>query len=94
MARPLVSVWTPACNDADHELTALNSALNQSYDNLAILVGDDAYYCGEIAPNYDEAGVLRDLDGSSEAGLDYAKAGILIKAIPTPEKAHQPLVSI
>jgi len=37
------------------------------------------YYCGELSRNYDEEGVLRDLDGSFEAGIDAAKAGTLLR---------------
>jgi hypothetical protein len=48
----------------------------------------NVYYCGEVARNYDD-GVLRDLDGSFEAGLDYAFAGFLIKAMPTPPMVHR-----
>ena len=33
--------------------------------------------------------MLRDLDGSFEAGLDLAKAGILIKADPRQGDAHR-----
>lgn len=39
----------------------------------------NVYYCGEIARNFED-GVLRDLDGSFEAGLDFAKSGVLIRA--------------
>lgn len=49
----------------------------------------DVYYCGEIARNFED-GVLRDLDGSFEAGLDFAKAGILIRnAFPGLGVAHR-----
>lgn len=40
----------------------------------------NVYYCGEIARNFED-GVLRDLDGSFEAGLDFAKAGVLIRNV-------------
>ena len=39
----------------------------------------NVYYCGEIARNFED-GVLRDLDGSFEAGLDFAKSGVIIRA--------------
>ncbi len=49
----------------------------------------NVYYCGEIARNYED-GVLRDLDGSFEAGLDFAKSGILMKnAFPGLGVAHR-----
>lgn len=48
----------------------------------------DVYYCGEIARNYED-GVLRDLDGSFESGLDYAKAGLLVAARPKAGVAHR-----
>jgi len=55
----------------------------------------NVYYCGEIARNYED-GVLRNLDGSfeagygsSEAGWDIAKAGELIRAFPVARDAHR-----
>jgi len=48
----------------------------------------NVYYCGEIARNYED-GVLRDLDGSFEAGLDYAKSGELIRIAPAPGDVHR-----
>ncbi len=58
------------------------------YEYEAVEVTDDwfaqdslsnVYYCGEIARNFED-GVLRDLDGSFEAGLDLAKSGVIIRA--------------
>ena len=48
----------------------------------------DVYYCGEVSRNYED-GVLRDLDGSFEAGLELAKAGHLIRAHPVAGDAHR-----
>jgi hypothetical protein len=39
------------------------------------------WYMGEIAQNFED-GQLTDLDGSWESGVNGAKAGILIKAMP------------
>lgn len=49
---------------------------------------NNVYYCGEISRNFED-GALVDLDGSFEAGKDFAKAGILIKAAPTIDEAHR-----
>ena len=52
---------------------------------------DDAgtvYYCGEVSRNFED-GVLRSLEGSFEAGLDFAKAGVLIRAFPAVGDAHR-----
>jgi hypothetical protein len=58
------------------------------YEYEAVEVTDDwfaqdtmsnVYYCGEIARNFED-GILRDLDGSFEAGLDFAKSGVIIRA--------------
>jgi hypothetical protein len=57
-------------------------------DLFAINTFGDVVYCGEVSRNYED-GILRDLDGSFESGIDYAKAGYLIKAIPTPPFAHR-----
>jgi len=48
----------------------------------------NVYYCGEISRNYED-GVLRDIDGSFEAGIEYAKAGTLIQVAPVPGEAHR-----
>ena len=41
----------------------------------------DVYYCGEISQNFED-GYLTDLDGSFVSGVEYAKAGRLIRAAP------------
>ena len=48
----------------------------------------NVYYCGEISRNFED-GLLRDIDGSFEAGLDFAKAGELIRAFPAAGEAHR-----
>lgn len=48
----------------------------------------NVYYCGELSRNFED-GVLRDLDGSFEAGRDFAKAGVLIRAFPVAGDAHR-----
>ena len=45
-------------------------------------------YCGEVSRNFED-GVLRDLEGSFESGIEYAKAGFLIKAAPVVGEAHR-----
>lgn len=42
----------------------------------------NVYYCGELSRNFED-GLLVDIDGSFEAGVEYAKAGTLVRAIPT-----------
>ena len=49
----------------------------------------NVYYCGEVARNFED-GVLRDLDGSFEAGIEFAKSGILMmNAFPGTGIAHR-----
>ena len=48
----------------------------------------NVYYCGEVAQNFED-GVLRDLDGSFESGLDLAKGGLLTAAAPFPGQIHR-----
>lgn len=48
----------------------------------------DAYYCGELSRNFED-GLLDNLDGSFEAGKEFAKAGTLIKAFPMVGDAHR-----
>ena len=50
--------------------------------------GENVYYCGELARNFDE-GILRDLDGSFEAGRDLAEGGALTLAAPAPGVTHR-----
>ncbi len=68
------------------------------YEYEAVEVTDDwfaqdsmsnVYYCGEVARNFED-GVLRDLDGSFEAGLDFAKSGVIIRSVfPGMGVAHR-----
>ena len=48
----------------------------------------NVYYCGEVAQNFED-GVLRDLDGSFESGLDLAKGGLLTAAMPGLGQTHR-----
>ncbi len=51
-------------------------------------VSGNVYYCGELSRNYED-GLLTDLDGSFEAGRDYAKGGLLVMAYPEIGLAHR-----
>ena len=46
------------------------------------------YYCGEISREFED-GFLSELEGSFLSGVEFAKAGILIKANPEPGDAHR-----
>lgn len=48
----------------------------------------NVYYCGEVSRNFED-GILRDIEGSFEAGLDFASAGQLIRAFPVAGEAHR-----
>lgn len=48
----------------------------------------NVYYCGEISRNFED-GTLRDIEGSFEAGRDFAQAGELIRAFPAAGGAHR-----
>ncbi|CAN5330979.1 hypothetical protein BH24PSE2_BH24PSE2_24820 [soil metagenome] len=48
----------------------------------------NVYYCGELSRNFED-GTLDNLDGSFEAGKDFAKAGVLIKASPMVGDAYR-----
>jgi len=56
-------------------------AVEVTDDWFAQTVSGDVVYCGEVSRNYED-GVLRDLDGSFEAGLDFAKSGFLVLETP------------
>ena len=51
-------------------------------DNFAQDETGIVYYCGEISRNFED-GYLDNLDGSFFSGIDYAKAGILMRQYPT-----------
>jgi hypothetical protein len=42
----------------------------------------DIYYCAEVTRSFDDGGILRDLEGSWQSGLDFGKGGLLIRAAP------------
>lgn len=63
-------------------------AVEVTDDYYALAVNGDVHYCGEVARNFED-GILVDLDGSFEAGRDYAKSGVLIKAQPFAGDAHR-----
>ncbi len=63
-------------------------AVEVTDDWFAQTVGGDVVYCGEVARNFED-GILRDLDGSFEAGLDYAKSGYLTLNTPVWGLAHR-----
>lgn len=63
-------------------------AVEVTDDLYAQEISGDVYYCGELARNYED-GVLRDLDGSFEAGMNFAKSGVLIKAAPQVGDVHR-----
>lgn len=51
-------------------------------------VDGNVYYCGEAVRNYEDE-VIVNVDGSFEAGKDYAMAGTLVRAMPVPGQAHR-----
>ena len=57
-------------------------------DLFALTTNGDVIYCGEVSRNYED-GILRDLDGSFEAGIDYAKSGTLMLYTPIDGLAHR-----
>ena len=80
---------------ADVKVTAGNtgggvaySAVEVTDDWVAQERSGDLYYCGELSRNFENA-ILRDLDGSFEAGIDFAKSGLLIAAAPQADRAHR-----
>lgn len=63
-------------------------AVEVTDDWFAQTVQGDVVYCGEVARNFEDD-VLRDLDGSFEAGIDFAKSGVLIYKTPVWGTAHR-----
>jgi hypothetical protein len=63
-------------------------AVEVTDDWFAQTVNGDVVYCGELARNFED-GVLRELDGSFEAGMDFAKSGVLVHQTPVWGEAHR-----
>ncbi len=63
-------------------------AVEVTDDWFAQTVNGDVVYCGEVARNFED-GVLRDVDGSFEAGIDFAKSGFLVLQSPASGLAHR-----
>ena len=68
-------------------------AVEVTDDWFAQTVDGDVVYCGEVARNFED-GVLRDLDGSFEAGIDFAKSGFLVHKTPVWGEAHRQEISL
>ena len=64
------------------------SAVEVTDDWVAQGQSGDLYYCGELSLGYED-GILRNLDGSFEAGIEFAKSGLLIAAAPQVGRAHR-----
>lgn len=91
--REILGVSCRVVVDAEFEVEEVNGVveyrvLEVTDDWYAQDSTGNVYYCGELSRNFED-GVLRDLDGSFEAGRDFAKAGVLIRAFPTPGDAHR-----
>lgn len=56
------------------------TVLEATDDWYAQDINNNIYYCGELSRNFED-GVLTDLDGSFEAGKEYAKSGTLLRAM-------------
>jgi hypothetical protein len=63
-------------------------AVEATDDWFAQTVDGDVVYCGEVSRNYED-GALRDIDGSFEAGREFAKSGYLVWQAPVPGIAHR-----
>lgn len=62
--------------------------LEDTDDYYAQHLNGDVWYCGEKSRNYED-GELVDLEGSFEAGIDGAKAGIIMLANPQVGDAYR-----
>lgn len=87
MCRVVVDIVFEAAEDEDSGEIEYE-VVEATDDWFAQTVDGDVVYCGEIARNYED-GVLRDLDGSFEAGMDFAKSGFLILNTPVFGLAHR-----
>lgn len=87
MCRVVVDIVVETSQDEDTGEVEYE-AVEVTDDWFAQTVSGDVVYCGEIARNFED-GVLRDLDGSFEAGLDFAKSGYLALSTPVWGLAHR-----
>ncbi len=81
----------------DAVVEAEEDEISGEIDYLPVEITDDwfaqdidgnVYYCGEVSRNYED-GVLVDLDGSFQSGVEFAKAGVLMMAMPELGLAHR-----
>ncbi len=56
-------------------------AVEVTDDYFAQDVENNVYYCGEVSRNFED-GYLTDIDGSFFSGIEGAKAGVLMRALP------------
>lgn len=68
--------------------TAEYEAAEVTDDWYAQESGGDIYYCGELSRSFED-GILREIEGSFEAGRDFARSGLLIKAVPQVDDSHR-----
>ena len=87
--RPNISVFTTLSSRLIY-LSELKLYINFSNKRPQQYQGQDGtvWYFGEIARNYEE-GELVDIEGSWVAGVDGAKAGILMPASPSPGQIYR-----
>ena len=76
LCRVVVDVALVLDDDGEREVEELTD------DYFAQDAIGNVYYCGEISRNYED-GYLDNLDGSFFSGVEYAKAGVLMRQFPS-----------
>jgi hypothetical protein len=80
--RKILGVTCRVVQDTVYEGNAMVKKIEDTTDWYAIKQNGDVWYFGEIAQNFNEEGILENIDGSWTAGVEEAKPGIIMYARP------------
>lgn len=84
--RKILGVTCRAVQDTVYEGETQDKKIEDTIDWFAQDTEGNVWYFGEIAQNFNDEGILDNLDGSWTAGVDGAKPGIIMFAKPAKHK--------
>jgi hypothetical protein len=84
--RKILGVTCRAVQDTVYEGNTQNKKIEDTTDWYAQDTKGNVWYFGEIAQNFNDEGILDNLDGSWTAGVEGAKPGIIMFAKPANHK--------
>jgi hypothetical protein len=89
--RPILGVACRVVQDTVYEGDSQDKKIEDTTDWYAEDSQHNVWYFGEIAQNFNEEGILENIDGSWTAGVEGAKPGIIMFADPSKHigKTHR-----